>query len=59
MLTGVKGNELTKAIGLWRNGDNTYVKEKARGSLRSYFTHRWKIELESDVLTFLVTYYLN
>ncbi len=60
MLNGIKGNELTKVLGLWRDGDNAGAKLKARDRLRSYFRHRWNIQnpTEAKVLTFLVTHYL-
>jgi len=58
MLNGIRGTELTKVLGLSREGDNQAARNKAQSNMRSYFRHRWNIALENDVYTFLVTHFL-
>ncbi len=60
MLNGITGIELTKVLGLWRDGDNAGTRLKARTRLRCYFSHSWNIKDPTipRIITFLVTHYL-
>ena len=58
MLNGVRRNELTKVLGLWKDGDDAATRLIARSRMRRYFTHRWNLNSENEVLAFITTRYL-
>jgi hypothetical protein len=48
MVEGVQGRELTKALGLWQDGDSETVKQRADNDLMIYIRHRWGFDFKSE-----------
>lgn len=53
-LRGISGIELTKALGLWHDGDSAKDREQLTAMINIYIRHRWNLRSESELKEFLI-----
>jgi hypothetical protein len=59
ILNGIRGRELSKALGLWRDGDSQTVKYRADNAVTIYLRHRWGVDNENALIDLILSSHLG